>query len=75
MLVDAVRLLPDMNMDDPIQLTLFASAETVTVIVEPGAAFDTELGEMVTLPVTPELDNICKTSSCTLDDVAAGNEA
>ena len=62
-------------MDDPIQLTLFASAETVTVIVEPGAAFDTELGEMVTLPVTPELDNICKTSSCTLDDVAAGNEA
>lgn len=62
-------------MDDPIQLTLFASAETVTVIVEPGAALDTELGEMETLPVTPELDNICKTSSCTLDDVAAGNEA
>ena len=64
-----------MNMDDPIQLTLFASAETVTVIVEPGAALDTELGKMVTFPVTPELDNICKTSACTLSEVAAGNEA
>ncbi len=75
MLVDAVRFLPDMNMDDPIQLTLFASAETVTVIVEPGAALDTELGEMVTTPVTPELDSICRTSAWTLAVVAAGNEA
>lgn len=62
MLVLAVTFLPNMNMDDPIQLTLFASAETVTVTVEPAAAVVKLLGESVTLPVTPELDNICNTS-------------
>ena len=35
-LVDAVNIFPDMNMDVPIQLTLLAWAETVTVMVEPG---------------------------------------
>ena len=50
-------------MDDPIQLTLFASAETVTVTVEPAVAADSELGEIETLPVTPELVSICNVSA------------
>ena len=50
-------------MDDPIQLTLFASAETVTVTVEPAVAADNELGEIETLPVTPELVSICNVSA------------
>lgn len=54
MLVEAFKTLPDINMDSPIQLTLFALAETVTVIVEPGGAVDNSGGFNVTLPVTPE---------------------
>ena len=62
-LVAAVMFLPNINMDDPIQLTLFASAETVTVTVEPAVAADNELGEIETLPVTPELVSICNVSA------------
>jgi hypothetical protein len=54
MLVEAFKTLPDINMDSPIQLTLFALAETVTVIVDPGGAVDSSGGFKVTLPVTPE---------------------
>lgn len=75
MLVEAVTFLPDINIDDPIQLTLFASAETVTVTVVPDAADSKLLGEITTFPVTPELFNICKTSACTFDAVAAGSDA
>ena len=75
MLVEAVTFLPDINIDEPIQLTLFASAETVTVTVVPDAAVAKLLGEITTLPVTPELFNICNTSACTFDAVAAGSDA
>ena len=75
MLVAAVMYLPNMNKEDPIQLTLFASAETVTVTVVPADALVKELGEIVTLPVTPELDNVCNTPACTLAEVASVNVA
>ena len=58
MLVDAVKIFPDMNMDVPIQLTLLAWAETVTVMVEPGGAEISDAGLSVTVEVTPELDNM-----------------
>ena len=57
-LVDAVNIFPDMNMDVPIQLTLLAWAETVTVMVEPGGAELSSAGLSVTVEITPELDNI-----------------
>ena len=58
MLVDAVKIFPDMNMDVPIQLTLLACAETVTVMVEPGGAELSDAGLSVTVEVTPEFDNM-----------------
>lgn len=58
MLVDAVNIFPDMNMEVPIQLTLLAWAETVTVMVEPGGAELSKAGLSVTVEVTPELDMI-----------------
>ena len=58
MLVDAGKIFPDMNMDVPIQLTLLAWAETVTVMVEPGGAELSDAGLSVTVEVTPEFDNM-----------------
>ena len=58
MLVDAVNIFPDMNMDAPIQLTLLACAETVTVMVDPGGAEVSCAGLSVTVEVTPESDSI-----------------
>lgn len=57
-LVDAVNIFPAKNMDVPIQLTLLAWAETVTVMVEPGGAELSDSGLSVTEQVTPEFDNI-----------------
>ena len=62
MLVAAVMFFPDINMDDPIQLTLLAFAVTVTVTVEPAVAAAKSLGDCVTVPVKPESDSIFKTS-------------
>ena len=53
--VEAVSVLPDINIDVPNQLTLFAFAVTVRVMVEPGAAVLSNVGVNVTVPVTPEL--------------------
>jgi hypothetical protein len=75
MLVDAVIALPNINIDDPIQLTLFAFAVTVTVTVVPAVAVVKLLGEFETLPVKPESDSIFKTSDWTLADVAKGSDA
>lgn len=62
MLVAAVMFFPDINMDDPIQLTLLAFAVTVTVTVVPAVAAVKSLGDCVTVPVKPESDSIFKTS-------------
>lgn len=50
-----------MNSEVPIQLTLLASAVTVTVMLVPGAALDINAGDMLTLPLTPELVSMVRT--------------